>query len=89
MSSTHEEGNTLIVQQVANVSAQTSLAVADDTDVYVLLLHFCYRGDISGHNMMISPVQGRALIDLNATGESIKTSCQTYWQSMDSLDVTL
>ena len=67
MSTWQEEADTLLVQQVASVGADTSLVVADDTDVFILLLHFCYEGDIARKVFMISPVKGRALIDINAT----------------------
>ena len=52
-----------------NVPSQKALVIADDTDVFVLLLHFCHRGDISSHVMMVSPIQDRAMIDINATVE--------------------
>jgi hypothetical protein len=38
MSTSHGEAHTIIVQQVANVPYQK---VADDTSIFVLLLHFC------------------------------------------------
>ncbi len=44
-----------------------SLVVADDADIFVLLLHFCYSGGISCYVQMVSPAQGRASIDINAT----------------------
>lgn len=37
MSTTQEEANTIIIQQVANVQSQKAL-VADDTDIFMLLL---------------------------------------------------
>lgn len=64
---THEEADTLIVQQVASVQSQKALVVADDTDIFVLLLHFCYHGDINSQVMMVSPIQDRTLIDITAT----------------------
>ena len=43
--------------------------VADDTDIFVLLFHFCCQGDIpvSTSVLMVSPIRGRAVIDINAT----------------------
>ena len=43
--------------------------VADDTDVFVLLFHFCCQGDIPASTsvLMVSPIRGRAVIDINAT----------------------
>ena len=40
MKTMQEEADTMIVQQVADVKPKKALAVADDTDVFVLLLHF-------------------------------------------------
>ena len=36
---TQEEADTMIVQQVAEVKAKQVLVVADDTDIFILLLH--------------------------------------------------
>ena len=43
--------------------------VADDTDIFVLLFHFCCQGDIPASTsvLMVSPIRGRAVIDINAT----------------------
>ena len=59
----------MIVQQIADVKPQKALVVADDTDVFVLLLHFCCKEDIpaSMSVLMISPIHGRSMIDINAT----------------------
>ena len=62
---THED--TMIIHQVANVGVNNVLVVADDTDIFVLLCHFVFRGDITGHVMIISPIRGRTVIDINAS----------------------
>ena len=62
---THEEADTMIIQQVASVGAANFLVVADDTDVFVLLCHFVFNGVITGHVMMVSPIRGRTVIDIN------------------------
>ena len=43
--------------------------VANDTDIFVLLLHFCCKGDIPASTsvLMVSPIRGHVLIDINAT----------------------
>ena len=46
MKITQEEADTMIVQQVAEVKAKHVLVVADDTDIVVILLHFCCQCDI-------------------------------------------
>ena len=69
MATTEEEADTLIVQQVARVTAGTVLVVADDTNIYILLLYFCHIDNISCNVHMVSPVQGRAVLDINAAVE--------------------
>ncbi len=46
MTITHEKADTLIIQQVASVGAANVLVVAHDTDVFVLLCHFVFNGDM-------------------------------------------
>ena len=69
MKTTQEEADTMIVQQVAEVKAKIVPVVADDTDIFVLLLHLCCQGDIpvSTSVLMVSPIRDRAVIDINAT----------------------
>ena len=45
------------------------LVVADNTDICVLLLHVCCEGDIPASTpvLMVSPIRGRVLIDINGT----------------------
>ena len=59
----------MIVQQVAEVKAKQVLVVADDTDIFVLLLHLCCQGDIPASTsvLMVSPILGHAVLDINAT----------------------
>ena len=69
MNTTQEEADTMIVQQVAEVKAKNVLVVADDTDIVVLMFHFCCQGDIPASTsvLIVSPIRGRAVIDINAT----------------------
>jgi hypothetical protein len=47
---------------------QAIVVVADDTDVFALLLHYRHSGMINGSNVyMQSPLRGRAVIDIDAT----------------------
>ena len=57
------------MQQVADVKPKKALVVADDTDVFALLLHFCCKEDIPASTsvLMVSPIHGRSMIDINAT----------------------
>ena len=65
----HEEADTMIIHQIASVGAANVLVVADDTDVFVLLCHFVFHREIIGHVMMISPISGSTVIDINASGD--------------------
>ena len=56
----------MIVQQVSRVEDGTVLVVADDTDIFVLLLYFCHQGSISCNVLMVSPIQGQSVLDINA-----------------------
>ena len=78
MLTTHEEADTIIIRQVSQVREGTVLVVADDTDVFLLLLFFCNTGDISSTVLMTSPVEGRSFLD-------IKASVQTYSQIIPDL----
>jgi len=69
MTTNQEEGDTIIVQQIASVKPNKALVVADDTDIFVLLLHFTINGQISCPVTMVSPVKGRAAIDIRASVE--------------------
>ena len=43
------------------------LVVADNTNIFGLLCHFVFRGDITGHVMMIYPIRARNVIAINAS----------------------
>ena len=73
ISITQEEGDTILIQQVESVGAPNSLVVADDTNICVLLLYSCHHGDIPFQVMIVSPIQGRAVIDINETIQ------KAYW----------
>ena len=76
------KSDTIIIQQVASVPSQKTL-VADDIDVFVLLLHFCHYGNITPHVMMVSPIQDRVMIDINATGLACygQSKCHTMTEA--------
>ena len=58
----------MIVQQVTDVKPKKALVVADDTDVFVLLLQFCCKEDIPASTSVlnVSPIHGHSMIDINA-----------------------
>ena len=48
---THEEANTIVIQQLVVFAPKNAIGVADDTDIFVLLLHFNFTGDIQSEIM--------------------------------------
>ncbi|KAG1664785.1 hypothetical protein GQR58_019660 [Nymphon striatum] len=64
--------DTIIIQQFAHVTDGAVLVKADDTDIFILLLNFCPRGDISCKVLMVSPMQSRRVLNINAAVEIYK-----------------
>lgn len=75
---TQEEADTIIMNQIITSEYSRVLVVADDTDVFVLLCHFIFHGNIKSHVIMMSPIKGRAVIDVNETVEK-------HYDIMDNL----
>ncbi len=69
--SSHEEADNIIVQHAigASLLIKPVKVVCDDTDVFVLLVHFYnrYCTDVSAPMIMCSPVHGRTVIDVKAS----------------------
>ncbi len=66
----HEEADAIIIQQAFRAVDQGSTGVsvmADDTDIYVMLLHFYNLKNLTIPMFMESPVQGRRIVDIKAT----------------------
>ena len=68
MKTTQEEADILIVQQVAEVKAKKVLVVADDTGIFVLLVHLYCQGGIPSWTpvLMGLTLHDRAVIYSNA-----------------------
>ena len=69
---THEEADVIIVQQVVHLAetGKTSIRViADDTDIFVLLLHFYQEKHLNCHLIMMGTSSGRKCTDIRATLE--------------------
>ena len=64
---THEEADTMIIHHIIHAGIPNVLVIADDTDVFILLCHFIFHGDIQSSVKMLSPIKGRAMIDVNRT----------------------
>lgn len=71
MATSHEEAGNILAQQVITCAKQQPGAVsviADDTDVFVLLLHHCQNEGLAS-TMFMTAVQQRSTIDIKATVE--------------------
>ncbi|XP_044174300.1 uncharacterized protein LOC122947134 [Acropora millepora] len=72
MATSHEEADNIIAQQAIMCAKQQPGAVsliADDTDVFVLLIHHYQNEGLTSAMFMTSPVQQRSTIDIKATVE--------------------
>jgi len=71
METHHEEADVIIIQQLLLIDAENHnhsvCIVCDDTDVFVLLLHYYVLKDLHLPVVMQSPVKGRAVIDIRKT----------------------
>ena len=72
MATSHEEADNIIAQQAIMCKKQQPGAIsviADDTDVFVLLLHHYQNEGFTRAMFMTSPAQQRSTIDIKATVE--------------------
>lgn len=69
----HEEADNIIIQQVLSCTRETESAkvtvVCDDTDVFVLLLHYYHKTGMTNVVLMESPIKGKVVIDIAKTAE--------------------
>ena len=66
----HEEANMIMVQQMAQIAqsgAKSISVISDDTDVFVLLLHFYAELDLTCGLRMVATGSDRTVIDIAAT----------------------
>ena len=71
---THEEADVVIIQQVVYLarSGKNSIRViADDTDIFVLLIHYYKFEQLTCNLVMIGSSAGRACVDIKATLEKL------------------
>ena len=62
--------------------AECLSVVADDTDVYILLLHYYNQKELNIPMFMESSVHKRQTIDIRATAKSMLTFYQSFKQPM-------
>ena len=71
LATSHEEADNIIVQQVLGCAAENEeskiIVVADDTDVFVLLLHYHHTENLKNVVLMESPIKGRTVVDIGKT----------------------
>ena len=70
MKTTHGEADNILAQQMVINASQPNngvCVVSDDTDVFVLLLYFYSKYDLTGFVIMESSVKDRATIDIKST----------------------
>jgi hypothetical protein len=93
MDTTHEEADIIIVQEMLMAAKEnpTSITVlSDDTDVFVLLLHYYLVDDLELMVKMVSPIKDRVIVDIGKTVEKhTETSYQNSLLLMHFLVVTL
>jgi len=63
----HEEADNIIVQQVLKCGAKAVSVISDDTDVFILLLHYYQKANLAIPITMESPSQDRVAIDIKGT----------------------
>ena len=68
LATSHEEADNTIVQQVLSCDPENAeskiTVVADDTDVFVLLLHYHHMANLKNVVLMESPTEGRTVVDI-------------------------
>ena len=71
LATSHEEANNIIVQQVLSYDAENAesniTVVVDDTDVFVLLLHYHHMANLKHCVLIESPIKGRTVVDIGKT----------------------
>ena len=72
ISTSHEEADNIIIQQTfmaVEQGAECLSVMADDTDVYILLLHYYNQKELNIPVFMEFPVHGRQTIGIRATAK--------------------
>ena len=66
----HSAGISLYYREDENAKLT---AVRDDTDVFMLLLHYYHKAELTNTVLMESPIKGRIVVDIAKTAE--KQAC--------------
>ena len=72
LQTTQEEADTIVIHQLVASAPRKAIVVADDTDIFVLLLHFIFTGDIKSQVYMqpTNKESSAHIIDIDATYQS-------------------
>ena len=73
LKTTHEEADVIIVQQIVHLAlkgAQSIQVISDDTDVFVLLLHFFALEKLTCRIFMVGSSHGKSSVDITATAKN-------------------
>ena len=62
-----EEAHTIIIDQIAKAVGEISFVYANDTDVFVLLLHFLNIGSIKSSVFLLLTSQSTKVVDIRST----------------------
>ena len=69
---THEEAAIIIINQVVHIARQTQATIhviCDDTDVFVLLVHFFASEGLCSNVVMVPTCSSRYLVNIGATAK--------------------
>jgi hypothetical protein len=78
LKTTHEEADEIVVAQAIYAATEEGKhvgVVADDTDVYIMLLYHYYSQSLTAPMTLIPTRQERALIDIGATVDKLGELC--------------
>ncbi len=70
LATSHKEADNVTAQQVSSCAAENAeskITVANDTDVYVLLLHYHHKTTLKDVVLTESPIKGRTVVDIAST----------------------
>ena len=92
LATSHEEADNIIVQQVLSCAAENAeskiIVVADDTDVFVLLLHYHHMANLKNVVLMESPIKGRTVVHIGKTVQKYSEIVEGILRYMHFLAVT-
>ena len=79
MSTTHEEAGVILAQQavmLAKIPIVSLKGISDDTDIFVLLLHYYFHERLDCDMCMVGPASSRSFIDIRATVQKHSVTAQ-------------